>query len=1058
MRLVLRRARGARSLLLATVTAALIAISFVVGLLAYGQQVLNSAAQATIAAAAPDERALLVRGAAQAGGTDLATKDAALRSALADGLGGIGVQVFSAGYGSGQQLTGAVGDAVGDDYGVVYANVMFLDELASNARLVSGAWPRPADQRDPAAPAAIETALPRAAAEVLGLAVGDRVPLLDRRTEETTELLVTGVWEPVDPTDPYWLLAPGLDSGVAPGTHSYGPFAIDRADFMSTFLTSGSSVGWVVRPDLANAGMAELLRLRNGRQALGDLTEVTGLHDSGRLVTRLDQLVDRLARADLVGRSALLTPVLLVIVLGGYALLLIAMLLTEQRRAETALIRARGASRPQLAGLSLREAALVLLPAVAAAPPLAHAVLGWVGLDAQGGTWRWGVAGAVGLVCASAMVGPSLRRSGTYIEELGARSRPSRFAFAQRVGIDAALVVLAALAWFQLRQYASPLTGTGQTIGIDPMLIAAPTIGVLAGAVLSLRLLPRITGVAERLVDRRQWPAAMVGTWQAGRRPHAGPVLLLALATATGTLAWSMLSTAQRSLVDQADFAVGADLRLVEMGIDAPLGRTAEVAALPGVAAVTPVHRTVLTVGADSVSTAVVGIDATRAAEVVRYRDDLGGVQTFAALAAARPELPVLPLPEGATRFAATVQVHADDYPPIAGPRPPTPVVEVTTTLVLLGHDGRLTRVPLGTIRSTEQPRRFEVALPADPQLALVRISVDVRGAAPFGTEWRLTDARVSDAGGVEHPLGSPADGWVKVDGVGKQSGDVPEQDGGMFVRQRGSLDFGVLPDRRHDVVPVLATPALLEALRAEVGETVRGRIGGAELDLHVVGRVAAVPGTQRSPSAMIADLPSLAVAVARQRATGVSTDEHWVVTARGQHEVAAQAAAALSGVQVLDRVHEAEVAGRDPYGQGGRTALVIAGAGALLLALIGIAVDVRATARRRVGEFAVLQTMGAGSRLLARAVLAEQGFLAGLGTLVGLGVGLGVAATLAPLLILTPTADRPEPPALLSVPWPSVLGTAAALFLAAMALSGVVAATLGRRLAVARLRIGDET
>src|SRR5690606_29801128 len=99
-------------------------------------------------------------------------------------------------------------------------------------------------------------------------------------------------------------------------------------------------------------------------------------------------------------------------------------------------------------------------------------------------------------------------RSGTYIEELGARSRPGRFAFAQRVGVDTALVVLAALAWFQLRQYASPLTGTGQRLGIDPMLVAAPTIGVLAGAVLSLRLLPRITGVAERLVDRRPWPAA----------------------------------------------------------------------------------------------------------------------------------------------------------------------------------------------------------------------------------------------------------------------------------------------------------------------------------------------------------------------------------------------------------------------------------------------------------------------------------------------------------------------------------------------------------------------
>lgn len=1056
MKLVLRRVRGARSLLLATVVAALIAISFVVGLFAYGQQVVTSAAQATIAAAAPDERALLLRGAAQAGGTDLAAKDDALRSALADGLGGVAVQIFGAGYSTGQQLTGSVGDAVGDDYGVVYANVMFLDELATHARLVAGAWPRPADQTDPTAP--VQTAVPRSAAEVLGLAVGDLVALLDRRTEQTAQLRVTGIWEPIDATDPYWLLVPGLDGGVAPGTHSYGPFALDRTDFVGGFLTRGSSAAWVIRPDLADAGMAELIRLREGRQAVGDLTRVTGLNDSGRLTTRLDQLLDRLARADLVGRSALLTPVLLVSVLGGYALLLIAMLLTEHRRAETALMRARGASRPQLAGLSLRESALVLLPAVVAAPPLAHTVLGWVGLPAQAGAWRWGVAGGVGLICAVAMVGPSLRRSGTYIEELGARSRPNRFAFAQRVGVDTALVVLAGLAWFQLRQYASPVTGTGQGLGVDPMLIAAPTIGVLAGAVLSLRLLPRITAVAERLVDRRQWPAAMVGTWQAGRRPHAGPVLLLALATATGTLAWSMLSTAQRSLVDQADFAVGADLRLVEVGIDAPPGRTAEVAALPGVTAVLPATRTVLTVGPESIDTAVIGVDAGRVGAVMQYRDDLGGEEGLAALAAARPSLPVLPLAPGATRFAATVQVRAEDHPSWLEPRPPAPVVTVTTTLVLLGEDGRLTRLPLGTLRSDEDARRFEVDLPPDAHLSLVRINVDVRGSAPFGTEWALIDAQVIDGDGGEHRLGAPERGWRTVDHVGEASGDVDATDAGIRVRQRGSLDFGVLPGGHHDTVPVLATPALLDAMRATVGRTVRARIGGAEVTLQVVGQVAAVPGTQRSPSAMIADLPSLGVAVARQRATAVSTDEHWVSTDPDQHDAAARAAAALTGVQVLDRVREAEVAGRDPYGQGGRTALVIAGAGAFLLALIGIGVDVRATARRRVGEFAVLQTLGAGSRLLARAVLAEQGFLAGLGVLVGLGVGLGVAATLAPLLILTPTADRPEPPALLSVPWLPVFGTAAALFLAAMALSGLVAATLGRRLAVARLRIGDET
>src|SRR5690606_28868088 len=118
------------------------------------------------------------------------------------------------------------------------------------------------------------------------------------------------------------------------------------------------------------------------------------------------------------------------------------------------------------------------------------------------------------------------------------------------------------------------------------------------------------------------------------------------------------------------------------------------------------------------------------------------------------------------------------------------------------------------TIRSDEDARRFEVALPRDPQLNLVRISVDVRGAAPYGTEWRLTDVGVTDASGVEQPLGPPAEGWMMVDDVGDQAGGVQELGAGLRVQQRGSLDFAVLPDGGHDTVPVLATAALMDALR----------------------------------------------------------------------------------------------------------------------------------------------------------------------------------------------------------------------------------------------------
>ncbi|MBX6749371.1 MAG: ABC transporter permease [Micromonosporaceae bacterium] len=1069
LRLVLRSAHGTRSLRLAAAVATLIAVSFVVGLLAYGQQVVTGAAQATIAAARPEERALVLRGSAGAGGTDLATKDDALRAALAQHDGGPPVDVFVAGYGLGQEFSGPVGTAAGDDHGRVFANVMFLDSLPAHATLLQGRWARPGQ-------AITEATLPRAAAAVLDISVGDRVPVTDRRTEQTRDVLVTGIWEAVDPTDPYWLLAPGHDIGVRPGSHSYGPLILDRADFLRSWA-DGASVAWVVRPDLTGAGLSELIRVREyfGRLGEGgghgvpsaadaDLLTQVGLANGGQVSTSIDELADRLARADLVGRSAQLTPVLLVTVLAGCALLLIALLLTEHRRGQTQLIRARGGSRPQLARLAGLEAAMLVLPAIVAAPPVSDAVLRWVGLDSSSGAWRWVVAGGFGLACAAVLVTPSIRRSGTYVDELVTRSRPRRFAAAQRAGVDLAVVALAVLAWLQLRQYASPLSGSGEALGVDPLLASAPVLGVLAGTLLCLRLLPRATDLAERAVDRRHWPAIVFALWQAGRRPQAGRVLLVALAVATSTLAWSLLGTAQRSLVDQADFAVGADLRLVETAAVAPEGRTAQVAALPGVAAAVPVSRMVLTLGPEYTRTTLIGIDAARAGEVMRSRDDLGlGPAVFADLAAPRPELPLLPLPSGATRLAATMAAalgpsELDDLFP-ASP------LDLTATAILLAPDGHVVRLTLGTVGTAQDARRFEVALPGDPGLALVQISVEVAGptrSAPV--HWSLTDVEVADASGAWSPLDlTRTGGWVLVDVLGEAKANVVARAASLEatrepnIEEDLSMNFAVMPVWTRDTVPVVATPLLLRTLGVEVGEVAPVTVAGTPVKLLVVGEVAAVPGTSRSPSAALADLPSLAVAVARLPDHVVAVTEHWVATEPGAVATTAQAAGELPGIRVLDRVRAAEAAGRDPYGVGGRTALVVAGIGAFLLALIGVAVDVRASAGRRVGEFAVLQAMGAGSRLLARTVLGEQGLLAGLGVLVGLGIGLGVAATLAPLVILTPSADRPEPPALLSVPWLPVLGTAGGLLAAAMILSGVVAATLGRRLAVARLRVGDE-
>ena len=98
--------------------------------------------------------------------------------------------------------------------------------------------------------------------------------------------------------------------------------------------------------------------------------------------------------------------------------------------------------------------------------------------------------------------------------------RPSRRTLAQRLGIDLALLLVAAIGLWQLRLYGAPLTRTVQgTLGLDPLLVAAPALALLAGAVAATRLLPRIADIAERALDRRRDAVLPLWSRQLARRP-----------------------------------------------------------------------------------------------------------------------------------------------------------------------------------------------------------------------------------------------------------------------------------------------------------------------------------------------------------------------------------------------------------------------------------------------------------------------------------------------------------------------------------------------------------
>ncbi|MFF5181313.1 FtsX-like permease family protein [Micromonospora sp. NPDC000316] len=1060
MKLVWRRAREARGLLVAAVIAALVAVVLVTGLSDYNRRAVDAGQRALVAASPAEERGLLVSGSGGRDAADFATRDQAVRAELADGLAGVPVTVAAARSGTGRELTGDLGSVArtGDD--PIFANLATMEGLTEHVELTNGAWPR-------AGATPVQVSLPERVATALGLTVGARIPLRDRATEQAGEVVLTGTWRPRDATDAYWLLAPGVGAGSAGSGTSYGPFVLDPADFATTFPGTVTA-SWLVEPDLGGVDVGDLTAVRAAlTAAVTAVPEAAQLGTSAQSTTKIDQLLDRIGRADLVGRSALATPLLLILVLGGYALVLVAALLHEDRRPQTALLRARGAARRQLAGLAAREATLVIAPAALLGPVIAGEALRFVRpggsaeLSTAGGntTLVWAAAAATAAGCLVAMVAPTLRGAGTYVADMAARSRPNRAASVQRASVDLVLVALAVIAWVQLRQYASPLAGSDGRLGLDPLLVAAPTLGVLAGAVLALRVLPPLTRFAERFVDRRPWTATMFGMWQAGRRPHAGPVLLLALAVGGSTLAWSLISTGERSQVEQASHTVGADLRVTERSGSAPPNRAGQLAALPGVDRVLPAWRDEVRVGREDLPVTVIGLDPASAAGVVRLDDRLSDVpvsENYKRMVQARSAPGGIELPAGTRAITGMVRT------PVHGA---VQLHRVSVALLVTSSEGLAFRLPVADAPSNGRAVRFTVQLPDAGGARLRLAGFEADGGQRGGTMYvlQVQDLAYVDTAGTAQPARLTGD-WVATWTGGPR---VPVQsDAAGLVANRDFLEnpaggrasqdttrFVVVPGGASAAVPVLMTAGVREALSLRTGDTATLELSGVSVPARLVGELTAVPTT--TGEGILLDLPAAVDSLIAAGGTVRPVPEWWI--GADDATAVAQAAGELPGVTVLNRAAEIESAADDPYWQGSRTGMLAAAFGAVLLALVGLMVDVWATARRRIGEFAVLHTLGATPRLLARALLAEQSFLAGIGVCVGLLLGAAVGATMAPLVILTPAAGRPVPSATFVLPWVPIGLTAVGLLLAALAFSAFIATGIRKRVAAVQLRIGGE-
>ncbi|MFF1275713.1 FtsX-like permease family protein [Streptomyces marokkonensis] len=920
----------------------------------------------------------------------------------------------------------------------------------------------------------IEAALPESAARALGVEPGTRLTLDNRLEGPPATVRVTGLYRPVDTAAPYWRLDELNGRGIVTFHFTtYGPLLADPAVFTGNRVSAGAS-GWLASADFSAMTGERVDALREAaREGTAALPKAGALGGTATAASELPAALDRLERSLLVSRSTLLVIALQLALLAACALLLVARLLSAERAGETRLLRARGGSRTQVARLAALEALLLAVPAAACAPLLAgpltrllagQGALARIGLrlDASVGAVAgrgsvWLVSAAVALGCALAVTVPALASSFT-----ARRARP--LPGVVRAGADVGLLVVAGVAYWQLSR--RPSGAVGEDLGVDPLLVAAPALALLAGTVLTLRLLPPLARLAEhRAAAGRGLPGALAG-WQLSRRPTrgAGPVLLLVLAVALGMLAIGQGSSWERSQDDQADFRAGAQVRVLAAG-ESEFGRTQTYAAVPGVRRAAPASRTTVPLSGGRTAT-VLALDTAHAADAMLMRPDLARVPVRTAVAGLSPDdtSAGVRVPAGTARLTLTARMR--------GAAAET-AVDVRATVE--DSSGTPYTLGLGGLRTDGRPHALTLDLAAVTEappgaLTLTGLRLDLLQPAGKGERHRLTLAALTatDTGGRERRLPLPAewklsaraDGAVSSPGartspttprvvpgdpttIAYATGYLPPD----LTWQPSPLTIGLrVPQPAASEVTGVATDRYLDSTGARPGQRLDVRIGGATVPVRIVRAVRALPsapgGGKDDGGALLVDLRSVnRVLQARQDET-VPPNEWWLATEPGGTE---RVAAALRGRPDMDpsrvvvRDEIAEALRDDPFGAGPGTAFGAAALAAAALTAVGFAVSAAGSLRERSAEFAVLRALGASRRRLARVVLVEHGVLVGLALVVGVVLGAVLTRAVIPLIMLTAEAGRPVPEVLVHLPPLRVAALLAAVAAAPLLITAVL-------------------
>jgi putative ABC transport system permease protein len=459
----------------------------------------------------------------------------------------------------------------------------YRDDLGKNVRVVAGSLPA----GGPGSSATVQVAVTAATARVFSLSVGSRVQL----GSTGLVLRVTGIVAPTGRGAPFWTIDPVAAAPVLVLPQQGEPYwqggafvsAGAAAGLETRFLPADIQLTWMFPLAFDNLTAAQATRLSAALPAAlstaGQLVFRSGNVASVSLTSGASTLASQFnAQEGAVGNVLNLMAVSLAVV-GAAVVLLMAWLMAEKRREEFAVLRARGASRRQLAMASFAGSVVAALPGAAAGVAVAVAVT-----PGAGAPLGWWLAALTVLVALAGPVLITVRMHRGY----AAMSRPDRPAGrispARRLVAEAALALGSAGGLVVLRHQSAASAGGDLYASAAPILAAIPV------AIVMLRLYPLLVRPLLRLAARRPGVTAFLGLARAARVSATAvlPAFAMVLALSLVSFAGMVRGAVIRGQVAEAWQEAGADA-VISLPGSMSAAQQQTIAALPGVQHAVPV-------------------------------------------------------------------------------------------------------------------------------------------------------------------------------------------------------------------------------------------------------------------------------------------------------------------------------------------------------------------------------------------------------------------------------------------------------------------------------------